>query len=62
VRTLRIGTRGSLLAKWQAESIRKQLFAATGVEAEIVIIKTAGDKMQQAPLTAMATDATSVRP
>jgi hydroxymethylbilane synthase len=40
-----------LLAKWQAESIRKQLFAATGTEAEIVIIKTAGDKMQQAPLT-----------
>lgn len=48
MRTLRIGTRGSLLAKWQAESIRKQLFAATGVETEIVIIKTAGDKMQQA--------------
>jgi hydroxymethylbilane synthase len=51
VRILRIGTRGSVLAKWQAESIRKQLFAATGTEAEIVIIKTAGDKMQQAPLT-----------
>jgi hydroxymethylbilane synthase len=51
LRTLRIGTRGSLLAKWQAESIRKQLFAATGTEAEIVIIKTAGDKMQQAALT-----------
>ncbi len=51
MRILRIGTRGSLLAKWQAESIRKRLFAATGVEAEIVIIKTAGDKMQQAPLT-----------
>jgi len=51
LRILRIGTRGSLLAKWQAESIRKRLFAATGVEAEIVIIKTAGDKMQQAPLT-----------
>jgi hydroxymethylbilane synthase len=51
VRLLRIGTRGSLLAKWQAESIRKRLFAAAGVEAEIVIIKTAGDKMQQAPLT-----------
>jgi hydroxymethylbilane synthase len=47
---LRIGTRGSLLAKWQAESVRKQLFAIAGVEAEIVIIKTAGDKMQQAPL------------
>ena len=51
MRILRIGTRGSLLAKWQAESIRKRLFAATGVEAEIVIIKTAGDRMQQAPLT-----------
>jgi hydroxymethylbilane synthase len=51
VRHLRIGTRGSLLAKWQAEFVRKQLFQATGVEAEIVIIKTAGDKMQQAPLT-----------
>jgi hydroxymethylbilane synthase len=48
---LRIGTRGSLLAKWQAESVRKQLFAIAGVEAEIVIIKTAGDKMQQMPLT-----------
>jgi hydroxymethylbilane synthase len=51
VRHLRIGTRGSLLAKWQAEFVRKQLFQATGVEAEIVIIKTAGDKMRQAPLT-----------
>jgi hydroxymethylbilane synthase len=48
VRTLRIGTRGSLLAKWQAEFVRKKLFAATGMEPEIIIIKTAGDKMQQA--------------
>jgi hydroxymethylbilane synthase len=39
-----------MLARWQAESIRKQLFAATGVEAETIIIKTSGDKMQQAPL------------
>jgi hydroxymethylbilane synthase len=51
VRILRIGTRGSMLAKWQAESVRRQLFAATGMEAEIVIIKTSGDKIQQAPLT-----------
>jgi hydroxymethylbilane synthase len=48
---LRIGTRGSLLAKWQAEFVRKQLFSATGMEAEIVIIKTAGDKLQQSALT-----------
>jgi hydroxymethylbilane synthase len=51
VRILRIGTRGSMLAKWQAESVRKKLFVATGMEAGIVIIKTSGDKMQQAPLT-----------
>ena len=51
MRILRIGTRGSMLAKWQAELVRKQLFAATGMEAEIVIIKTSGDKMQQASLT-----------
>lgn len=51
MKPLRIGTRGSLLAKWQAESVRKQLFATSGVEAEIIVIKTAGDKMQQSPLT-----------
>jgi hydroxymethylbilane synthase len=51
VKHLRIGSRGSILARWQAEFVRKQLFRLAGVEAEIIIIKTAGDKMQQAPLT-----------
>ena len=51
MRHFRIGTRGSLLARWQAESVRKKLFAAAGIECEIVIIKTAGDKMQQSSLT-----------
>jgi hydroxymethylbilane synthase len=51
MKAVRIGTRGSLLAKWQAEFFRKQLFQTTGVEAEIVVIKTAGDKLQHAPLT-----------
>ncbi|MGC1484772.1 MAG: hydroxymethylbilane synthase [Candidatus Acidiferrum sp.] len=51
MRHLRIGTRGSLLAKWQAEFVRKQLFAGAGVEAEIVIIKTLGDKLQMSPLS-----------
>lgn len=51
MRPLRIGTRGSILARWQAEFVRKQLFQITGVEAEIVIVKTSGDKMQQGPLT-----------
>ncbi len=51
MRHLRIGTRGSLLAKWQAEFVRKQLFAGAGVEAEIIIIKTSGDKLQGSPLS-----------
>jgi hydroxymethylbilane synthase len=51
LRHLRIGTRGSLLAKWQAEYVRKQLFAGAGVETEIVIIKTSGDKQQMSPLS-----------
>ncbi len=50
MRPLRIGSRGSVLARWQAESVRKQLFQITGEEAEIVLIKTSGDKMQNAPL------------
>jgi hydroxymethylbilane synthase len=48
VKPIRIGTRGSMLAKWQAEFVRKRILEATGVDAEIVIIKTTGDKMQQA--------------
>jgi hydroxymethylbilane synthase len=51
LKPLRIGSRGSILARWQAEFVRKQLFQLTGMEAEIVIIKTSGDRMQQAPLT-----------
>jgi hydroxymethylbilane synthase len=51
VRHLRIGTRGSLLARWQAEFVRKQLFAGRGVEAEIIIIKTSGDKLATSPLS-----------
>ncbi|HMD42101.1 MAG TPA: hydroxymethylbilane synthase [Candidatus Acidoferrum sp.] len=51
MKPLRIGSRGSILARWQAEFIRKQLFQVTGVEAEIIIIKTSGDRMQQSPLT-----------
>lgn len=51
MRPLRIGTRGSLLAKWQAEFVRKQISQLTGVDAELIIIKTSGDKFQSSPLT-----------
>jgi hydroxymethylbilane synthase len=45
---MRIGTRGSALALWQARSIAAALRDLTGAEPELVIIKTSGDKFQQA--------------
>lgn len=42
---LRIGTRGSKLALWQAEFTQSEL-ARIGVESELVIIKTKGDVVQ----------------
>jgi hydroxymethylbilane synthase len=48
---LRIGTRGSILAKWQAEFVRNQIFQATGFEGEIIIVKTTGDKLQHSSLS-----------
>ncbi len=44
-RPLRIGTRGSRLALWQAEFTRSEL-ARLGFESELVIIKTKGDLIQ----------------
>jgi hydroxymethylbilane synthase len=49
---LRIGTRGSQLALWQARTVAQMLEAA-GVAAELVIIKTSGDRLQDAPLSAI---------
>jgi hydroxymethylbilane synthase len=50
VRPLRIGTRGSLLAQWQANFVRTQLFQRTGTDAEIVVIKTSGDRFEHSPV------------
>jgi hydroxymethylbilane synthase len=50
VTTLRIGTRGSPLALWQAHTVAALLEAA-GTSTEIVRIKTAGDRLQEAPLS-----------
>ena len=49
MRPLRIGTRGSLLARWQANFVRSRLFEVSGVDAEIVVIKTSADKFAQVP-------------
>lgn len=42
---IKIGTRGSRLALWQADFLQNQL-SEIGVESELVIIKTQGDKIQ----------------
>jgi hydroxymethylbilane synthase len=47
LKPLRIGTRGSALALWQARSISEALRSAAGIESELVIVKTSGDKFQQ---------------
>lgn len=51
---LRIGTRGSPLALWQANTVRDGLLSALGAEpeaVEIVVIKTTGDMIQDRPLS-----------
>ena len=47
---VRIGTRGSALALWQSRWVAAELKRLHGVEAELVIIKTRGDKILDAPL------------
>ena len=48
---LRIGTRGSKLALWQANWVRDQLRSThPGLEIELQIIKTKGDKILDVPL------------
>ncbi|WP_347243036.1 hydroxymethylbilane synthase [Thermogutta sp.] len=53
-RRLRIGTRGSQLARWQAEWVRTQL-QELGIEAELVLITTSGDRHQQWSVEALGT-------
>jgi len=49
LKSLRIGTRGSALARWQAEFVRAGL-ARHGVAAELVILRTSGDRDRQSSL------------
>jgi hydroxymethylbilane synthase len=50
---LRIGTRGSQLALWQANTVAARIAAAGGPPCRIVVIKTSGDQLQDAPLSAI---------
>jgi hydroxymethylbilane synthase len=49
---LRIGTRGSLLALWQANSVANRL-QESGQRTEIVTIRTTGDKRTDVPLASI---------
>jgi hydroxymethylbilane synthase len=49
--TLRLGTRGSQLALWQANTVAARIAAAGGPPCEIVVIRTSGDRLQEAPLS-----------
>jgi hydroxymethylbilane synthase len=52
---IRIGSRGSRLALWQAEHVRSKL-AARGIEAEIEIIHTTGDKIADVSLSRLGAE------
>ena len=55
MKPLRIGTRGSALALWQARSVAAALRESTTVEPEIIIIRTSGDKFQQTSFSQIGT-------
>jgi hydroxymethylbilane synthase len=48
---LKIGTRGSALALYQANTVAGLLRDRVGVQSEIVVIKTSGDRLSEAPLS-----------
>src|SRR5688572_6738094 len=49
--TLKLGTRGSQLALYQANTTAALLKTHAGVDCEIVVIKTSGDRLSEAPLS-----------
>jgi len=48
---LRIGTRGSQLALWQANAVAARIAETGGPPCRIVVIRTTGDRLQEAPLS-----------
>jgi hydroxymethylbilane synthase len=52
LKSVRIGTRGSALARWQAEFVRSAL-VKHGIPAELIIIRTLGDRDRQSSLRAI---------
>jgi len=48
---LRLGTRGSPLALWQANAVAESIASTGGPPCRIVVIRTSGDHLQNAPLS-----------
>jgi len=61
LKALRIGTRGSPLARWQAHAVGAAITRAGGPPAEIVTIKTTGDRLAQAVLAEVGGKAVFVK-
>jgi hydroxymethylbilane synthase len=53
VKGLRIGSRGSALALWQANHIRGRLREMHGIESDIIVIRTSGDRFQSLSFPSM---------
>lgn len=49
--SLRLGSRGSQLALYQAHAVAARIAETGGPHCEIVVIKTSGDRLQDAPLS-----------
>jgi hydroxymethylbilane synthase len=50
-RELRLGTRGSQLALWQANTVAARIAASGGPPCRVIVIKTSGDRLHDAPLS-----------
>jgi hydroxymethylbilane synthase len=57
VKPLRIATRGSALALWQANHIRERLAQLHGIESVLIRIRTSGDKFQGASVAQVSEQA-----
>lgn len=56
MKPLRIGTRGSALALWQANHVRDRLAKLHGIESEIVRIRTSGDNFATSSISQLNTE------
>lgn len=57
MKPLRIATRGSALALWQANHIRERLAQLHGIDSDLIRIRTSGDKFQGSSVTQVSEQA-----